>query len=178
MFGRVTNEAIGDQVDEREGQPAGLERDLDAVGRGRFNLRDHQHAHRQQTFLTTIVLLFVRTARHVGGHRRHVGHLSDRPLLRAGWSYQRLRDEPGDHEDRQQTTDESIKKHDFLIALNRNGWKVNHFTSTPAKSFDEVKTSKIRWLTRHPTAILGAFYTIQQIVRFLRNANDDFNASA
>ena len=50
MVRRGTNEAIGGQVDEREGQ--GQERNLDNACRGRLSLSDRQHAHRDKRAIT------------------------------------------------------------------------------------------------------------------------------
>ena len=130
MVRRGANEAIGDQVDEREGQPAGLESNQDSVRREWLNLSDHQRAHRKRTFLTTIVLLFARTARHIGGHRRHTADLSNGPLLRASRGHQRLRDQPGNHEDRKKTADESAKIH--------------YFTSHSFRDLERVLPSQVR----------------------------------
>jgi len=78
MVRRDADEAIGSQVDEREGQPASQERNLDSACRGRISLSDRQHAHRdQRAILAAIVFLSVRTARHVPGHRGHIAHLAD-----------------------------------------------------------------------------------------------------
>ena len=116
MVWRSADEAIRDQVDQSERQPAGLEINLDAVGRGRFSLSDRQHAHRDQwSIWAAVVLLPVRTARHVAGHRGHIGHLADSQPGGRRWCHQRRNHEPNDHKDRDQLTDESAKIHDLII---------------------------------------------------------------
>ena len=113
MVWRVANEPIGNQVVESERQPPGLEKNLDTVCRGRFSLSDRQHAHREErTILAVIVLLSVRTARHVAGHRRHIGYIANRQPFCRCRCHQRRSNQPNDHKDRQQTTDELAKIHD------------------------------------------------------------------
>ena len=112
MVWRVADEAVGGKVDESEGQPVGLERNLDTVCRGRFSLSDRQHAHRdERAILAAIVFLTVRTARHVPGHRSHIAHLTDRQPFCRRRRYQRRSNQANDHKDREQTTDESAKIH-------------------------------------------------------------------
>jgi len=117
MIWRVADEAVSDNVDDREGQPAGLERHLDTVGRRRFGLSDRQHAHGDEgTILAAIVLLFVvllfvRTTLHVPGHSSHIAHFANRRPLCRRRGYQRRSNKPNDHKDRKQTTDESAKIH-------------------------------------------------------------------
>ena len=114
MVRRSTDQAIGDQVVEGENEPAGLEGNLDTVHRRRHSLGDGQHAHRdKRAILAAIALLSVRTAWHIAGHRGHIGHLSGSQALRRRWRQQWCKDEPDDHEDRKQTTDESAKIHDL-----------------------------------------------------------------
>ena len=140
MVWRRANEAVGDQIIEREGQSASLKRNLNTSGGGRLSLREHQRAHRHRAFLATvIILLFMLAARHVVGHRGHTGRLTSRQLHRHNWGCQWRRDKPCDHEDRQQATDESIKTHGRNIALNRYFWKVRHFTNPPIE-FSAGKT--------------------------------------
>ena len=113
MVWRGADKAIGEQVDESEGQPASPERNLDTVCRGRFSLSDGQHAHcDKRTILAAIVFLTVRAAGHVPGHGGHIAHLAyKRPFCCRG-CHQRRSNEPNDHKDREQTTDESAKIHD------------------------------------------------------------------
>ena len=109
MVRRVANEAIGSQVDESEGHPAGLERNLDTVCRRRFSLSDRQHAHRDERAIpAAIAFLSVRTALHVIGHSSHI---TTRHPLCHNRGYQRRNNQPNDHKDRKQTTDESVKVH-------------------------------------------------------------------
>jgi hypothetical protein len=112
MVRRIANEAVGSHVNESEGQPAGLERNLDTACRGGLGLSDRQHAHRnERAILAAIVLLTVRTALHVPRHRSHIAHLADRQPFCRNWGYQRRNSKPDDHKDREQTTDESAKIH-------------------------------------------------------------------
>ena len=114
MVWRGANEAIGGQVDEREGQRAGQERNLDSACRGRVSLSDRQHAYRdERAILAAIVFLTVRTARHVPGHRSHIAHLTDGQAFRGRGRYQGRSNQASDHKDRKQTTDESAKIHDL-----------------------------------------------------------------
>jgi len=60
-----------------------------------------QHANRKQrAILAVVILLRVGTARHVTGHRRHVGHRDIGRSDRGHWRGQWGRDKPRDHEDR------------------------------------------------------------------------------
>ena len=112
MVRRGADEAIGHQVDEREGQPARLERNLDSACRGRVSLSDRQHAYRdERAILAAIAFLSVRTARHVPGHRGHIAHLTDGQAFCRRRRYQRRSNQANDHKDREQTTDESVKIH-------------------------------------------------------------------
>ena len=81
MVRRGANEAIGDQVDESEGQPAGLEENLDSVCRGRVNLSNCQAHPDEWAILAAVVFLSVRTARHVPGHGGHIAHLANKQLF-------------------------------------------------------------------------------------------------
>ena len=110
VWGR-TDEAVGDQVDESEGQPVGLERNLDTVCRGRFSLSDCQHAHcDERAILAAFVFLSVRTALHVPGHSGHIAN--GQPFCRSR-RHQRRSNEPDDHKDREQTSYESAKIHNL-----------------------------------------------------------------
>lgn len=112
MVRRGAEEAIGDQVGESVGQPPGLERNLDNVCRGRLNLGDRQHARGDQRAIrAAIAFLSVRTARHVARHSVHIAHFADRPRLCGGPRHERRSNQPNDHKDREQTTDESAKIH-------------------------------------------------------------------
>jgi len=113
MVRRGTNETIGDQIVEGEEQSASGKRNLDTVCRSRFSLSDRQHAHcDERAILAVIVLLSVRTARHVPRHSGHIAHLANRQPFCRSRCYQRRSNEPNDHKDREQTTDESAKIHD------------------------------------------------------------------
>src|SRR5258706_1296665 len=148
MVRRFASEAIGDQVDESVGQPAGLERNLDNVCRGRLNLGDRQHARRDKRAIgAAIVFLFVRTARHVAGHSGHVTHLANRRRFCRSWRHQRRSNQPNDHKDREQTTDESIKIHDppYHTGLEAwEGWSTSHVCQ-PHRRWK--KASNLIWLT-------------------------------
>jgi hypothetical protein len=112
MVRRDANKAIADQIDESKGQPAGLEKNLDTVCRGRFSLNDCQHAHSdERAILAAFVFLSVRTARHVPGHSGHITHLANGNMLRRRRGYQRRSNQSNDHKDREQTTDELAKIH-------------------------------------------------------------------
>ena len=113
MVRRGANEAVADQVDESEGQLAGLERNLDTVCRGWFSLDDCQHAHRdERAILAAFVFLSVRTARHVPGHCGHVAHFANGQSICRSRGYQRRSNQPSDYKNREQTTDESAKIHE------------------------------------------------------------------
>jgi hypothetical protein len=112
MVRRGANEAVGDQVDERVGQPAGLESNLDSVCREWLSLSDRQHARRDKRAIwAAIVFLSVGTTRHVPGHSGHIAHLANRQPFGGSRCYQRRSNEPHDDTDREQTTDESAKIH-------------------------------------------------------------------
>jgi len=135
MLRRFASEAIGDQIDESVGQPAGLERNLDNVCRGRLNLSDRQHARRDNRAIgAAIVFLFVRTARHVAGHSGHITHLANRQQFCRSRRYQRRSNQPNDHKDREQTTDESMKIHDPTSHGTRNLGRLVYFTCLPTTS--------------------------------------------
>jgi len=120
MLGRGADEAVGGQIDQREGQPAGLEENLDTVCRGRVSLSDRQHARRdERAILTAVVFLAVWTARHVPGHSGHIAHLANRQALCRSRCYQRRSNQPNDHKDREQTTDASAKIHDVTSHMAR-----------------------------------------------------------
>jgi hypothetical protein len=132
MVRRFASEAIGDQVDESVGQPAGLERNLDNVCRGRLNLGDRQHARRDKRAIrAAIVFLFVRTAWHVPGHSSHIAHLANRQRFCRSRHYQRRSNQPNDHKDREQTTDESMKIHDPTSHGTGNLGRLVYFTYLP-----------------------------------------------
>lgn len=110
MVRRGPNEAVADQIDEGVGEPAGLERNLNNVRRGRFNLGDRQHAHRDKRAIrAAFVLLSVWTARHIAGHGRHIAHLANGELSCCRRRNQRRNNQSNDHKDREQMTDESAK---------------------------------------------------------------------
>jgi len=114
MVRRRANKAIGDQVDEREGQRAGHERNLDSACRRRVSQSDRQHAYcDERTILAALIFLSVRTARHVRRHSGHIAHLTDRQAFCRRGRYQRRSNQANDHKDRKQTTDESVKIHDL-----------------------------------------------------------------
>ena len=129
MVRRIANEAVGSHVNESEGQPAGLERNLDTACRGGLGLSDRQHAHRnERAILAAIAFRSVRTALHVPGHGSHIAHLANRqPFCRSG-GYQRRSNQPNDHEDREQTTDESAKIHNLTSHRKGQLGKAYHFT--------------------------------------------------
>ncbi len=132
MVRRNANEAIGDQVDETEGQFTGLEENLDTVCRGRFGLSDGQHAGRdERTVVAALIFLTVRTARHVPIHGGHIAHLADRQPLCGSRSYQRRSNQPHDRKDREQPTDESEKIHNLTSHKAGNFGRRTHFTTSP-----------------------------------------------
>ena len=118
MVRRGANEAIGDRIDEGVGEPAGFKRNLDNVCRGRLNLGDGQHAHSDKRAI--FVFLTVRTAWHVARHSGHIAHLANGHLSRRRRRYQRRSNQPNDHKDREQMTDESAKIHDLTSHETRN----------------------------------------------------------
>jgi hypothetical protein len=117
MVRRGTHEAIGGQVDEREGQRAGQERNLDNACQRRVSQSDRQHAYcDERAILAALIFLSVRTARHVPGHtghNAHIAHLTDGQAFCRRGRYQRRSNQANDHKDRKQTTDESVKIHDL-----------------------------------------------------------------
>jgi len=121
MVRRGANEAIGDQIDERVRQPAGLKRNLNNVRRGRLYLSDRQHAGRDKRAIRAVfVFLTVRTAGHVARHGGHIAHLANRQLSCRRRPYQRRSNHPNDHKDREQMSDESAKIHDLTSHETRN----------------------------------------------------------
>ena len=134
MVRRGANEAIDDQIDERVGKPASLERNLDNVCRGGLNLGDRQHAHRDKRAIRAVfVFLTVRTAWHVARHSGHVAHLANRQLSCCRRRYQRRTNQPNDHKDRKQMTDESAKIHNLTSHETRNFGRPasNHKCASP-----------------------------------------------
>jgi hypothetical protein len=114
MVRRGTHEAIGGQVDEREGQRAGQERNLDNACQRRVSQSDRQHAYcDERAILAALIFLSVWTARHVPGHRGHIAHLTDGQAFRGRGRYQGRSNQANDHKDRKQTTDESANIHDL-----------------------------------------------------------------
>jgi hypothetical protein len=143
MVRRFASEAIGDQIDQRVGQPAGLERNLDNVCRRRLNLGDRQHARRDEgTIRAAILSLSVRTARHVARHGGHIAHLANRQWFCRSGCYQRRGNQPNDHKDREQTTDESVKIHDPASHGTGNLGRLVYFTCSPARPPTTEKASK------------------------------------
>ena len=125
MVRRGTHEAIGGQVDEREGQRAGQERNLDNACQRRVSQSDRQHAYcDERAILAALIFLSVWTARHVPGHRGHIAHLTDGQAFCRRGRYQRRSNQANDHKDREQTTDESVKIHDLIITRNGELGKV------------------------------------------------------
>ena len=137
MVRRGANEAIGDQIDERVGQPAGFKRNLNNVCRGRLNLGDCQHAHRDERAIRAVfVFLTVRTTWHVARHGGHIAHLANGQLSCCRRRYHRRSNQPNDHKDREQTTDESAKIHDLTSHETRNFGRPasNHKFGSPETS--------------------------------------------
>jgi hypothetical protein len=129
MVGRGANEAIGDQVDESVQQPAGLETNVDSVRREGLSQSDCHHAHcDERTIRTAIVFLSIRTARHVPGHSGHIAHLANRKPFCSSRGHQRRSNEPNDHKDRKQMTNESAKIHDPTSHRKGQLGKAIHFT--------------------------------------------------
>jgi len=112
MVWRGGNEPIGEYVDESEVQPAGLEINWDTARRGRFSLSYHRHTHCDKWAIrAAIVFLPVRTAWHALGKSRHIAHLAYRRRFCRRRCNQRRSNQPNDHKDREQMTDESAKIH-------------------------------------------------------------------
>ena len=112
MIRRRTVEAIGDHIVESRERTAHWQRCQDSGCRRRFSLSNAQRAHRaKRTILAIVALLCVRTARHVGGHCRHIAHLGSRQPLRRRWRDQRRSNKPGNSKDCEQTTNEPTKIH-------------------------------------------------------------------
>lgn len=111
----VAHEVI---IDDKLKMPIGMDRYR--IGRriGCQNFNDTNG--KQRTVLAVLVLLPVGTARHVIRHRRHLGHRGGRHLRCSHRSYQWCRDKPCDHEDRQQTTDQTKKTHPLTCHVLEN----------------------------------------------------------
>ena len=138
MIRRDAKEAVGDQIVRRTKQGSRPQLNDNAIAMRWLILSKLKHAVRKRAllaavFVLVVFILVVLTARHVGRHSRNTCHRRKRRLLRGRWNCQRLRNESGDHEDRQQTTDESVKKHGLNVAWNPRFWKVDCFTSTPTR---------------------------------------------
>ena len=132
MVRRGANESVGDQVDESVGQPAGLESNFDSVRREWLSLSDRQHARRDERAIrAAIAFLSVRTARHVPGHSGHIAHLANRHPFCGSRRYQGRSNQPNDHKDREQTTNESTKIHDPPSHGTGNLGRQIHFTYSP-----------------------------------------------
>ena len=143
MVRRGASEAVGNQVDERVGQPAGLERNLDNVCRGRLNLGNRQHARRHKGAIrAAIVFLSVRTARHVARHGGHIAHLANRQRLCRSRRYQWRSNQPNDDKDREEMTDESAKIHAQPSHGTEKLGRLIHFTCSPIPNTMNEKTSK------------------------------------
>src|SRR6266852_9285176 len=143
MIRRDAKEAVGDQIVRRTKQGSRPQLNDNAIAMRWLILSKLKHAVRKRALLAAIFvlvafILVVVTARHVGRHIRNTCHRRKRRLLRGRWNCQRLRNESGDHEDRQQTTYESVKKHGLSVAWNPRFWKVNCFTSRQ-RGFRQVK---------------------------------------
>jgi hypothetical protein len=129
MVRRIADEAIGEQVDESVGQPAGQESNLDSVRREWLSRSYRHHAHcDERTIRTAFIFLSVRTARHVPGHIGHITHLAGRQPFCSSRCYQRRSNEPNDDKDREQTTDESAKIHGPISHKKGRLGKMYHFT--------------------------------------------------
>src|SRR6266702_8341540 len=135
MVRRVANEAVGDQIVWRSKYGACRPANDNAIGVRWLILDELQHATRERALLATILIRLVRTAGHVGRHRRRTGQLDDRQPLRGRWGDQRLRDEPRDQKDRKETTDESAKIHRFALHMFADLGRVHQFTSSPTAAF-------------------------------------------
>lgn len=109
---RSTVEAIGDPIVESRERTVYWQRRQDSDCQRRLRLCNAQRAHRtKRTILAAVALLCLRTARHVGGHCRHIAHLGSRQRLRDRGRDQRRSNKPGNRKDCEQTTDESTKIH-------------------------------------------------------------------
>src|SRR5258706_1001234 len=87
-----------------------------------------------------LLFLFVRTAGHVAGHSGHIAHLANRQRFCRSWRHQRRSNQPNDHKDREQTTDESMKIHDPTSHETGNLGRLIHFTCLPTASKMEKGT--------------------------------------
>lgn len=115
------NEAIADQIDEGVGEPARFKGNLNNVCRGRLDLGDCQHAHRDKRAIrAAFVLVSVWTARHVAGHSRHIAHLANGELSYCRRRNQRRNNQSNDHKDREQMTNELAKIHALTSHETRN----------------------------------------------------------
>lgn len=118
LVGRRTIEAVGNPVVESQEQRANWQRRQNSGCHGRLSLSNVQRAHRgKRAILTIVALLGIRTARHIGGHhrhiahRRHVAHRFRREQLCRCWRGQRRNNEPNGRKDHEQAADESTKIH-------------------------------------------------------------------
>jgi hypothetical protein len=161
MVGRRTVKAGGNHVVERNKQRAGRMPYQDRHRHGGYGLHGrHAHPH-NRTIVTVVALLFGRTAGHVRGHRRHAGHFGDGQCACSHWRHQWCSNEPGDHKDRKQTTDESAYIHDPTSHRPRNLTSRSHFTYSPARRFLHLWALRsprwatdciiLDWGTRHRT---------------------------
>jgi hypothetical protein len=109
---RRTVEAIGNPIVESRERTVYWQRRSDSDCHRRLRLCNAHRAHRtKRTILAIVALLCLRTARHVGGHCRHIAHLGSRQPLRRRWRDQRRSNKPGNRKDREQTTNEPTKIH-------------------------------------------------------------------
>src|SRR5713226_6279236 len=158
MVRRSANEAIGDHVFESEGQPAGLEENVDTVCRGRVSLSDRPHAGRNEwAVLATIAFLSVWTARHIPAHGGHIAHLANRQPFCRRRGYQRRSNQPNDHKDREQTTDGSEKIHDSTSHKAGNFGRRTYFTCSPDSDPRQKKRRKRIRLTRKSERLIRHF---------------------
>lgn len=162
MVWRGASEAVGGQVNEGEGQPTGLEENLDTVCRGWVSLSDRQHAGRdKRAVLAALTFLTVRTARHVSRHSSHIAHLADRRPLCRNWGYQRRSYQPHDRNDRGQPTDESEKIHSLTSHKARNFGRGTYFTTSPDDPRQE--TLKVLTLTVSSKSILSDTFRADKV---------------
>ena len=141
MVGRWTVEPVGRRVVEnRMRRPDRMAHRLGG-GQGWPRLNRLQDAYRgQRTVLTVLVLLLVRTAGHVCGHR-HVGHAARMRLRRNSWRSQRGHRQADGHEDRESQMKESPKIHGL--------------TSHGTGSFGRSLASHVRQSQAKPHGSLG-----------------------
>jgi hypothetical protein len=165
MVWRGAHEAVGGQVFERKRQPADLKMNLNTVCRERFSLSDRQHAHRdERAILAVFVLLSIGAARHitrchvtrchVTRHRGHIGHASNSHALCRRRCYQRRRNQPHDHKDRKQSTDESAKIHGSTSHRTRNLGRCGCITTLPANG-NKVKSPQDHTVKRSDRDQIG-----------------------